>query len=270
VRATTVTKTRIVAGGILATLLLTPLPSLGAADAYGLFLNRVARIAPIDASKIDKTCKNNRLCAARLIVKTLGPPARLEAVVHPDTDSIRRVTSLKSISEFQSIGPSTYVMKLDRFGRKLNDEIESNFKSAATLSHLILDLRNNRGGDFDRMRRTAAMFIGPVDHALELDGKHVAIPTPPRRLSVARLTVLIGPRTASSAEILAALLRQHANADILGVQSFGKDYLYRIIPVTQDWRLLLPAERIVVTGETLAGGVVPDGPIPANLARLLD
>jgi hypothetical protein len=39
-----------------------------------------------------------------------------------------------------------------------------------------------------------------------------------------------------------------------------------VVAVDQDWRLLVPAERVEVPGETLAGGLVPDRPLPAALA----
>ena len=116
------------------------------------------------------------------------------------------------------------------------------------------------------MLRVAALFTGPVDEALwiaERGGRRgVAIPSSPPRLDLAALTVLIGPETASSAEILAALLRRHAGAKVVGQRSVGKDYLLRAIPVHHDWRLLVPAGRIEVPGEVLAGGLMPDRPAP--------
>ncbi|MBT5110439.1 MAG: hypothetical protein HOM25_17300 [Rhodospirillaceae bacterium] len=279
------TATRLVVAGWLAALFLTPLsaweaaPAWGAAPergtgAFGLFLDRVAAFAAVNRPRLTKACGPDRLCAARLIVGAQGLPARLEAVVHPDTDSIRRATSQRSISQFRSIDDGLHVMQLGKFSRKLNDELLYNINSLNNLSHLIIDLRGNRGGDFDRMRRATALFTGPIAAALTLTHRgstqQIDIPAPDRRLAIPRLSVLIGPHTASSAEVLAVLLRKHANATVLGARSFGKDYLYRIIPVTHDWRLLLPAEQISVSGQTLAGGVIPDGPIPRDLASQID
>ncbi|MBT6442796.1 MAG: hypothetical protein HOK61_10265 [Alphaproteobacteria bacterium] len=81
------------------------------------------------------------------------------------------------------------------------------------------------------------------------------------------LRVLIGPQTASSAEVLAALLRQHAGAQILGLRSRGKDWLQRLVAVNHDYRLVLPVASIHVSGVKLAGGLVPDGPLPVDLDR---
>ena len=80
------------------------------------------------------------------------------------------------------------------------------------------------------------------------------------------ITVLVGRQTASSGEILAALLRRHAGAELVGERTAGKDYLTRVVPLDQDWRLLLPAERIEVPGESLSGGLQPDRALPQAFA----
>ena len=70
--------------------------------------------------------------------------------------------------------------------------------------------------------------------------------------------MLIGPETASSAEVLAALLRRHAAARLVGTRTLGKDWLSRLVPPDHDWRLSIHAERIEVPGEPLVQGLVPD------------
>jgi C-terminal processing protease CtpA/Prc len=96
--------------------------------------------------------------------------------------------------------------------------------------------------------------------------KEIKVQTKKWGLAPGKLTVLVGPETASSGEILAALLRRYGGAELLGAPTAGKDYLSRVVAVDQDWRLLVPAERIEVPGETLAGGLVPDRLLPAALA----
>ena len=83
------------------------------------------------------------------------------------------------------------------------------------------------------------------------------------------ITVLVGPDTMSSGEVLAALLRRYAGATVLGERTFGKDYALRVEPIAHGWRALIPDGRLEVGGEILAGGLVPDGPIPDELAASL-
>ncbi len=78
------------------------------------------------------------------------------------------------------------------------------------------------------------------------------------------LVVLVGPETASSAEVLAALLQRYAGARLAGSRTAGKDHLTRVIAVDHDWRLLVPAERIEVPGIELTGGLRPAEKLPGD------
>jgi C-terminal processing protease CtpA/Prc len=119
------------------------------------------------------------------------------------------------------------------------------------------------------MLRVAGRFTGPVPEALRLvrdDGvRRLAIPDA-CAVWRGRLTVLVSGRTLSSGEVLAALLRRHAGAAVLGERTWGKNHVLRVEPLHQEWRALVPDGRIEVPGERLAGGLVPDGPIPGELA----
>ena len=229
----------------------------------------MARHAELPAalgSEIERRCPPaGTRCAARLIAGSL-PAARLVRVNHPDTDTIRRAHTEPSVTAVERRSDAALVLVLDRFGRTADREIADAVTAHATgaAARLVIDLRRNGGGDFDRMRRVASLFTGPLEGAIRLVGQggttDVALPAPLRVLDLdgAAIDVLIGSETASSAEVLAALLRRYAGARLIGAQTLGKDWLTRLIPVDHDWRLAIPAERIEVPGERLAQGLVPD------------
>ena len=183
---------------------------------------------------------------------------------HPDTDTIRRAHTVPSVSAVEQRSDGALALVLDRFGRTADREIADAVAAHALAAPawLVLDLRANAGGDFDRMRRVASLFTGPMEGAIRLLGREgasdVALPAPLRAIGEFEIDVLIGPGTASSAEVLAALLRRYAGARLIGKPTLGKDWLTRLVPVDHDWRLAIPAERIEVPGETLAQGLVPD------------
>ena len=185
-------------------------------------------------------------------------------VNHPDTDTIRRAYTVPSVTSVERRSDGVLVLALDRFGRTADREIADAIDAIgpAERARVVLDLRSNGGGDFDRMRRVASLFTGPREDAIRLLGRSgaadVALPQPLRAIGEFEIDVLIGPGTASSAEVLAALLRRHAGARLIGAPTLGKDWLTRLVPVDHDWRLAVPAERIEVPGETLAQGLVPD------------
>ena len=230
-------------------------------------LDAVARHAALPAAlgaEIGRRCPPvNTQCAARLIGSSL-PDARLVPVIHPDTDTIRRAHTVPSVTSAERRDDGALVLVLDRFGRTADREVADAIVAAGppVPERVVLDLRGNGGGDFDRMRRVASLFTGPREGAVRLLGRNgatdVALPQPLRSIGEFEIDVLIGPDTASSAEVLAALLRRHAGARLIGAPTMGKDWLTRLVPVDHDWRLAIPAERIEVPGETLAQGLVPD------------
>ena len=190
----------------------------------------------------------------------------LQRVRHPTSDQIRWARTERSIARTAAL-PGGRLVRLDRFGRKADYELSAALRGADAL---VLDLRHNHGGVLRRMLRLAARFTGPVPGAVRLlkpdQVRVLAIPEPSGAIWRGPITVLVGADTISSGEVLAALLRRHAGARVLGERTFGKDYVLRVEAVDGEWRALIPDGRVEVPGEVLAGGLLPDGPIPAALA----
>jgi hypothetical protein len=194
----------------------------------------------------------------------------LQRVHHPTSDQIRWASTQGSVERTADLGARRRLIRLDRFGRKADYELSAALRGADAL---VLDLRHNHGGVLRRMLRIASRFTGPVPDAVRLvktdQVRLLAIPQPSGAVWRGRITVLVGANTISSGEVLAALLRRHAGATVLGERTWGKDYVLRVQPVDPDWRALIPDGRIEVPGEVLAGGLVPDAPIPTELGASL-
>ena len=246
---------------------------LGLRTVATLALVTVALAQPLASAAADGTG-----AAVLGIDPSLAPPLRqrpagivLQRVRHPTSDQIRWADSAPSIGQTADLGAGRLLVRLDRFGRKVDHEMTAALRSAD--AELVLDLRRNRGGLLRRMLEVAARFTGPVPAAVRLlkDGEVRALAIPEPRVPIWRgpITVLVGADTISSGEVLAALLRRHAGARVLGERTWGKDYVLRIEPIDHDWRALVPDGRIAVPGEVLTGGLVPDGPIPEPLAASL-
>ena len=222
-------------------------------------------------SVIQEQCQQDTLCTARILAEIIGPAARLEAVRHPSTDTIRWVESTASITKYWLSDAGVLTITLAHFGRQAIDEIKAIMLPephtvSPPLRGLVIDLRNNSGGNFKRMLQVASLFTGHIQGAVNLVKTHrvtsLDIPanTPQRPyipLNIP-LDILVGPQTASSAEVLAALLKQHAGAHLIGGQTYGKNYLSRVIPIHHDLRLVIPDARITIPGIRLVGGLIPD------------
>jgi Peptidase family S41 len=218
---------------------------------------------------VKQACGADGLCAARRIVAAGDGRMRLEAVEHPASDTIRWVETQPSVTVVHEGPDGRHWIALGGFGRTAEREVAAAVSRASADGALVgLDLRGNAGGDFGRMLRVAAVFTGDIRNALYLvDNEHkksVSLMADKGFGRLQDLRVLVGPGTASSAEVLAALLQRYAGARLAGGRTAGKDYLTRVIAVDHDWRLLVPAERIEVPGVDLSGGLRPAEGLPAD------
>ena len=219
------------------------------------FLDRLG-VSPDRQPEVRARCGEDRLCAARLVAAVEPARYRLVTVETPDTDTIRWVRTRPSIIAVEPLGDGRLRVRVDRFGRRLLGELGERVPAG---SRILLDLRANRGGDFGRMLQLARALLGPrlEPPLLETDAGTTPFRLPAGAALGLRLEgVLIGPRTASSAEVLAALAKR-AGVPLCGARSRGKDWLEEVVPVRQGWQLFVRRGRLLVPGVTLAGGLRP-------------
>ncbi len=92
-------------------------------------------------------------------------------------------------------------------------------------SNIIIDLRGCPGGDLFEALEIAGMFVPaglPLLTTYNRTGKIHSYISPTGKKLSAPLYILIDNRTASSAEILAGILKSHAITRIVGEKSYGK------------------------------------------------
>lgn len=221
------------------------------------------KLPPLEELK--NKCGADAVCAAQRIIDA-EPRARLQRVPAPDTDRIRLQKRTSSVTHAEWRAGRRHI-RLNYFGRNVREELRHALLPVAIkagVPEVVLDLRCNGGGDVERMLSAAGLFTGPVEQALiaKADGASRPLPitsdTPP--IFSGRLTVRIGPDTASSGEALAALLKKFANARLIGTRTQGKSYSQQVIPVSQRWHLLFPQANLRVPGIDWQNGLVPDVP----------
>lgn len=249
--------------------------SLAAGRAYGM-PDRISRIwelaqqgmaeklPPLDELK--NKCGADAVCAAQHIIAA-EPRARLQRVPAPDTDRIRLQKRTRSVTLAEWRAGRRHI-RLSHFGRNVRAELRDALLPVAVkagVPEVVLDLRCNSGGNVERMLSAAGLFTGPVEQALilKMPGRasqpmHITSDSPP--IFSGRLTVRIGPDTASSGEALAALLKKFANARLVGASTQGKSYSQQVIPVSQRWHLLFPLANLRVPGIDWQNGLAPDVP----------
>lgn len=123
------------------------------------------------------------------------------------------------ISEFS-------VQTATEFAEQINTLLQEGFDG------LILDLRDNGGGEVNAAVEVARVFVpsGPIVHVVSADGKVDTKNATEAQLDVP-LVVLVNGNTASASEILSGALKDSGVATLVGTQTFGKGlvqgvYLY--------------------------------------------
>ena len=97
--------------------------------------------------------------------------------------------------------------------------------SAAKATRVIIDLRDAPGGDLYEAFDLAGLFLPPGTHLGTIrgrDGYAMEIHAPHGDKYSMPLTLLVGPETASAAEIFAGILRRHERALLVGQTTYGK------------------------------------------------
>lgn len=230
------------------------LPSAGANDlAFERIVDLVETSAYIPADIVEKASArcDTALCFAKALTQSLPDRLRLEPVAHPDTDAIRWVATAPSIVVNEEAGnPPTLQLKITHFGRKAETELREALATGSVPAEV--DLRGNRGGDFERMLKIAGLLIGPVRDAVEIvdrAGVNRRSLEGPKVRSWRVHRVRIDDQTASAALLLARLLEAYAGTEREGPPS-QKDpiLLKRRLTVDHNWRLILPVAELRVTG----------------------
>lgn len=132
-------------------------------------------------------------------------------------------------------------VQLTRFGFKSAQDMKESLEilEREGMKGLVLDLRNNPGGDLNNVIGIAELFLpknSPVIKAKGVFGRYkedLVLSTEKKpRFGDIPLVVLIDEESASGSELLSGTLKEHKRALILGENSFGKDIGQSEFPLT--------------------------------------
>lgn len=195
-----------------------------------------------------KLARNQRTLELEVITDSIVPPPPLKVDTLQDQG---RVIAYAQILRFDAgIAP--------RLQRQL-DSLEA----GASITGLVLDLRNNPGGRVEEALNVAGLLLGEqVVAELEEPGQAKRRPlraSGPPAYSWP-VVALINPGTASAAELLAGALQAHERALLIGKPTRKKGYVYRVAPLSNGGGLIFPQAKAYTPGGTsiLKSGVRPD------------
>jgi len=105
--------------------------------------------------------------------------------------------------------------------------------NASGMQSLIVDLRDNPGGDEDAFARLAEDFLSPgefIGRSIEADGDEMSRVARHEAAYTMPLTVLINSGTASAAELFAASMKDSGRARLIGTRTYGKALARKMVP----------------------------------------
>ncbi len=144
----------------------------------------------------------------------------------------------------------------DQFRSALDDLQEQGMKS------LILDLRDNPGGNLDVVVDIADMLLpeGLVVYTEDKYGNREEFTTDAEHYFDKPLVVLVNGNSASASEILAGAVKDYKTGTLLGTTTYGKGIVQQIVPLGDGTGVKLTVSKYYTpNGQNIHGvGIEPD------------
>lgn len=175
----------------------------------------------------------------------------------------RSKINLKALKSTLSKG--ILFIRLSHFNDKIADRLAHLLKQQKSLKGIILDLRNNPGGILEEALLIANFFL-PHGKIISIKTRHAkgdkTYYANPKKTLLPKvpMIILINGGTASSAEIVAAALKDHNRATLVGEKSFGKGSIQTILPIPPGYAAIQLTTGLYYTpsGQSLDGhGITP-------------
>ncbi len=186
------------------------------------------------------------------------------------TETITRAqVAMASVQSAMLRGDVGY-LRITSFSRTTPAEIDGQLAALSEqgAASLVLDLRHCPGGLLETSLEAIARFVPEGELLMTIDKR--GKPREERRAQgqhpwqTRPIAVLVGHKTASSAELMADAIRTHDRGVLVGETTWGKHTVESLHELPEGWAVKLSVSRFgTASGETRQGvGVSPDIRIP--------
>ncbi len=143
--------------------------------------------------------------------------------------------------------PEIGYIKLSQFHSRSAEEINESLNQFIEKDHvkgLILDLRNNGGGDFDVSIDIASIFLDGKDvvSVVDREGNKTIHRATGGKIDLP-LVLLVNGDSASASEILAGALKDNKRALLVGEKTYGKGLVQTVFPLRDGGALKLTTQK---------------------------
>lgn len=115
------------------------------------------------------------------------------------------------------------------------DEFKENVEAlqAAGMTKMIIDLRDNPGGDLNVVCKISDMLLpeGIITYTEDKRGKRTTMKSDANELDIP-MAVLVNGGSASASEILTGALKDYKKATVIGTKTYGKGIVQTVYPFT--------------------------------------
>lgn len=157
-------------------------------------------------------------------------------------------------------------LRIVSFDGKTGEEFNQHIQSLkdAGMQKLILDLRDNPGGDFDVVCKIADSLLpeGVITYTEDKNGKREYKKSDAQELGLPMVTLINGG-SASASEVLSGALKDFGKSRLVGEKTFGKGIVQSLIPLSDGSGMKVTiAKYYIPSGVCIHGtGIEPDNPV---------
>ena len=181
-------------------------------------LINLIEVAKDNSVKINDNYNSFEMHLIKTISKGLDKYSRIER-----TSNIKKIT--------YEVKDNVIVIKTFAFYKGISSDIRDIVLKNKHCNGLILDLRDNKGGDFGEAIRTSDLFLDDalITYSVEKnDIKKYFKSSKGDILEGKSIAILVNKLTASAAEVVVGALSEQSRATIIGTNTYGKGALQTI------------------------------------------
>ncbi|CAG7588608.1 MAG: S41 family peptidase [Candidatus Midichloria sp.] len=214
------------------------------------------------------------------------PGTKISLKIYRDSAGVIDVNLEREIIKITPVRSKTIAagtvgyIKISMFNDKASSTVKKDWltmiKNNPNLLGLVLDLRSNPGGILAQAKEVADLFLvggdivtvgsrnSEYNQVLKANGEDITKGLP--------IAVIINSGSASAAEIVAGALQDNKRALVVGVKSFGKGSVQKVIPLFNGAAVKITTSLYYTPSGTSiqAHGIVPDIVVPEATIKPLD
>ncbi len=214
-------------------------------------------VVELEATECSKRMKGEPGTSVELTIKRGDTTFKVELV--------RERITVPTV-EYEMIDGKTAFLRILEFSTNTYLSISNALNDLASqgMKKLIIDLRNNPGGDVDATLAIADLFIRNSDllYITYKDPSKNVVYVATDSITVSpdvEIAILINGGTASSAEIFSSAMRDSGRAKLFGTKTFGKGIMQLVSSFGEGYISVTTASFTGPSGETIhKEGVKPD------------